>query len=165
MNSLRNVDVQRTFSGYCWQVQEQNCMSYVPHGRCMDMRNGHSWHIGIAQDSAGISKRAGGRNATVTRGLWVRYLHEMIEGIKSNKPEVKASKLDKRLRSYGLSKLCMLSYWFSLAHEWCSRLLNAAQTSTIENFDVPETVCSVLELYLVNTPYVQPNSLCLRGNC
>ena len=80
-----------------------------------------------------MSKRAGGGNTTVTRGLCVGYLHEMIEGIKSYKPEVKASKLDKRLRSYGHSKFCMFSYWFSLAHERCSRLLNAAQTPTLVN--------------------------------
>ncbi len=45
-----------------------------------------------------MSKRAsGGGNATVTRGLCVGYLLEMIEGIKSYKPEVKASKSDKWL--------------------------------------------------------------------
>ena len=81
-----------------------------------------------------MSKRAGGGNATVTRGLCVGYLHEMIEGIKSYKPEVKASKSDKRLRSYGHSKF---SYWFSLAHERCSRLLNPAQTPSLGNFDIP----------------------------
>ncbi len=85
---------------------------------------------------AGMSKRAGGGdNATVTMGLCVGYLHKMIEEIKTYKPE--ASKSDKRLRSYGHSKFCMFSYWFSLACEWCSRLLNAAQTPTVENVDIP----------------------------
>ncbi len=60
---------------------------------------------------AGMSKRAGGGgNATVTRGLCVGYLHEMIEEIKRYKPEVKASKSDKRLQSYGHSKFCMFSH-------------------------------------------------------
>ncbi len=45
-----------------------------------------------------MSKKAvGGGNAAVTRGLCVGDLHEMIEGIKSYKPEVKASKSDKWL--------------------------------------------------------------------
>ncbi len=48
--------------------------------------------------------------ATVTMALCVGYLHEMIEGINSYKPEVKASKSDKRLRSYGHSKFCTFSY-------------------------------------------------------
>ncbi len=40
-----------------------------------------------------FSKRAaGGGSATVTRGLCISYLQEMIEGIKSYKPEFKASK-------------------------------------------------------------------------
>ncbi len=34
----------------------------------------------------------------------------MIEGLRSYKPEVKASKSDKQLRSYGHSKFCMFSY-------------------------------------------------------
>ena len=47
---------------------------------------------------SGMSKRAGGGgNATVTRGLCVGYFREMIEGIKSYKPIVKASKSDKWL--------------------------------------------------------------------
>ncbi len=55
---------------------------------------------------AGMSKRASGSgNVTVTRGLRIGYLHKMIGGeIKTYKPEVKASKSDKRLRSYGHSK-------------------------------------------------------------
>ncbi len=53
----------------------------------------------------GMSNRAGGGgNATVTRGLCVGYMYEMIEDIKTYKLEVKASKSDKRLRSYGHSK-------------------------------------------------------------
>ncbi len=50
--------------------------------------------------------RAGGDgNATVTRGLCVGSLYGLIEGIKSYKPEVKACKSDKRLQSYGHSKV------------------------------------------------------------
>ncbi len=60
--------------------------------------------------NSGMSKRAGGGNATVTRGPCVGYLHETIEEIKSYKPEVKASKSDKWLQSYGHSKFCMFSY-------------------------------------------------------
>ncbi len=85
-----------------------------------------------------MSKRAGGGgNATVTRGLCVGYLHKIIEGIKTYKPEVKASKSDKRLQSYGHSKFCMFSYSFPPAYEQCSRLLGAAQTPTREHFDIP----------------------------
>ncbi len=57
----------------------------------------------------------------------------MIEEIKTSKPEVKAGKLDKRLRSYGHSKFCMFSLWFS-------RLLNAAQTPTLENVDIADSL-------------------------
>ncbi len=45
-----------------------------------------------------MSKRAGGGNVTVTRGLCGSYLHKMIEEIKTSNSEVKASKSDKRLR-------------------------------------------------------------------
>ncbi len=79
-----------------------------------------------------MSKRAGGGNATVTRSLY-----KMIEGIKSYRTEIKTSRLDKRLRSYGHLKFCMFSYSFSLAYKRCSRLLNATQTPTRENFDIP----------------------------
>ena len=34
----------------------------------------------------------------------------MIEGLKTYKPELKPSKSDKRLQSYGHSKFCMFSY-------------------------------------------------------
>ena len=57
-----------------------------------------------------MSKRAGGSNATVTRSLSICSLHKMIEGIESFKLEVKASKSDKRLRSYGHSKFSMFSF-------------------------------------------------------
>ena len=73
-------------------------------------------------------------------GLCDGYLYKMIEGIKTYKPEVKASKLDKRLQSYGHSKFCMSSYSFPPAYEYCSRLLDAAQTPTRENFDIPGDV-------------------------
>ncbi len=47
-----------------------------------------------------MSKRAGGGdNETVTRGLCVGYRYKMIEGLKTYKPEVKASKSDKWLQS------------------------------------------------------------------
>ena len=45
-----------------------------------------------------MSKRSGVGNATVTRGLCVGYRYKMIEGIKTYKPEAKASKSDKWLR-------------------------------------------------------------------
>ncbi len=59
-----------------------------------------------------MSKRAGGGNATVTRGLCVGYMYIKIEDIKSYKPEVKASKSDKRLRSYGHSKFACIHSHF-----------------------------------------------------
>ena len=47
---------------------------------------------------SGMSKRGGGGGiATVTRGLCDAYSSIMIEGLKTYKPEVKASKSDKRL--------------------------------------------------------------------
>ncbi len=49
--------------------------------------------IPVSTYSSGMSKRAGGGgNATVTRGLCVGYCYKIIEGIKTCKPEVKASK-------------------------------------------------------------------------
>ena len=61
-------------------------------------------------ESYGMSKRAvGGSNATVTMGRCVGYL-QIIEEIKSYKPEVKASISDRRLRSYGHLKFCLFSY-------------------------------------------------------
>ncbi len=68
--------------------------------------------------------------AAAMRRLLGVYAYEMIEGIKTYKPEVKASKSDKRLRSYGHSKFCTISYSFSLATELCSHLLYIAQTPT-----------------------------------
>ena len=56
----------------------------------------------------------------------------------SYKPEIKASKSDKRLRSCGHSKFCMFSYLFSFAHEQCSPLLIDAHTPTLEKFDIPD---------------------------
>ncbi len=54
-----------------------------------------------------MSKRGGGGSImTVTRGLC--DASKMIEGIKSSQPEVKAGKSDKRLRSYGHLKFCMI---------------------------------------------------------
>ncbi len=61
-----------------------------------------------------MSKRDGGGIATVTRGLCDAYQDTMIEGIKTNQLEVKASKSDKRLRSYGHLKFCMVFQWFYL---------------------------------------------------
>ena len=84
-----------------------------------------------------------------------RLLHEMIEGIKSYKPEVKASKSDKRLRSYDHSKFYMFSYKCSLAHERCSHLLNAPQTPTLENFDIPESLLFIN--IFIKLIYVTPN--------
>ncbi len=49
----------------------------------------------------GMSKRAG-------------YYYKLIEGIRSNQPEVKASK---RFQSYGHLKFCMISNWFCLC-QW-----------------------------------------------
>ena len=85
-----------------------------------------------------MSKRAGGGNAMDFSGLCVGYLYKIIEGIKTCKPEVKASESDKRLQSYSHSKFCMFSYSFPPAYEQCSRLLDATQTPTRENFDIPE---------------------------
>ena len=44
----------------------------------------------------------------VTRGLWSGYWAQMIEDIKSCKPEVEASQSDKQLQSYGWLKICYL---------------------------------------------------------
>ncbi len=64
----------------------------------------------IQELESGMSKKAGGGNATVTRGLCVGYVYKMIEGIKAYKSEVKASKSDKQLQSYGHSKFCKFPY-------------------------------------------------------
>ncbi len=45
---------------------------------------------------------------TVARGLWSGYWAQMIEDIKSCKPEVEASQPDKRLQSYGWLTICYL---------------------------------------------------------
>ncbi len=59
-----------------------------------------------------MSKRGGGGGiATVTLGLCDAT---MIEGIKTIQPEVKASKSDKRLRSYGRLKFYMVFHGFYL---------------------------------------------------
>ncbi len=55
-----------------------------------------------------MSKRGGGGIAVVTRGLCDAYYSKMIEGIKTNQAEGKASKSDKRLQSYGHLKFCMI---------------------------------------------------------
>ena len=70
---------------------------------------------------------------TVTMGLCVGYLHTIIEGIKSYKPEVKASKSDKRLRVMAIQSFAC----FHINNERCSHLLNAEQTPTVEKFDIP----------------------------
>ncbi len=41
----------------------------------------------------------------------------MIEDIKTNQPEVKASKSDKQLQSYGHLKICMVFHGFYLGLE------------------------------------------------
>ena len=56
----------------------------------------------------GMSKRGGGGRIAVTRGLCDAYLSKLIEGIKTNQPEVKASKSDNWLRSYGHLKFCVI---------------------------------------------------------
>ena len=83
-----------------------------------------------------MSKRGGGGGiATVTRGLCDAYCSKMIKGIKTNQPEVKASKSDKRLRSYGHFKFLL---GFVSVYNECRRLLDVAQTPTCKNFDIPE---------------------------
>ena len=68
----------------------------------------------------------------------IPYMHKMIEGIKTYKPEVKASKSDRWLRNYGHSKVFhVFIVIFSCLFEQCSRLLNAALTPTRENIDIP----------------------------
>ena len=65
---------------------------------------------------SGMSKRGdGGSIATVTRGLCDAYYSKMMEGFKTNKLEVKANKLDKRLQSYGHLKFCMIFHRFYLS--------------------------------------------------
>ncbi len=78
--------------------------------------------------------------AAMQRLLWVYASATgiLIEGIKGYKPEVKASKSDKRLQSYGHLKFCRFSYSFSLGYKRCRHLLNAAQPPTRENFDIPD---------------------------
>ncbi len=62
-----------------------------------------------------MSKRGGGGSiATGTRGLCDTYYSKMIEVLKTNKPEVKASKSDQRLQSYGHLKFCMIFHGFYL---------------------------------------------------
>ncbi len=101
-----------------------------------------------------MSKRASdGSNATVTIDLCVGYLYKMIEGIKSYKPEVKASKSDKRWQSYGHSKFCMFSCSFPPAHEQCSCLLNTTQTPTRENFDIPDFLRVIDTFGLADKPW------------
>ncbi len=56
--------------------------------------------------------------------------------------------------SYGHSKSCMFSYSFCLVYEWCSRLLNATQTPTRENFDIPvltfnKIILNVMHTYII----------------
>ena len=72
-------------------------------------------------------------------GLW-----ETIEEINSCKPEVKASKLDKRMPSYGHSKICMVSApcWaymdaFDIENRRRGHLLIATRTPTRKFFDNP----------------------------
>ena len=55
-----------------------------------------------------FNQGGGGGIATVTRGLCDAYLSKMIEVIKTNQPEVKASKSDKRLGSHDHLKFCMV---------------------------------------------------------
>ncbi len=57
-------------------------------------------HMYLIDLHIGMSKRVGGGNATVIG-------YKMIEGIKTYMPEVKGSKSDKWLRSYGHSQFCM----------------------------------------------------------
>ena len=61
-----------------------------------------------------MSKTGGDGIAMLTRGLWDGYQSKLIEDIKTNQPEVKASKSDKRLQSYGHLKFCMIFNIFYL---------------------------------------------------
>ena len=70
--------------------------------------------------------------ATITRGLYDTFWSIMKEGLKTYKPEVKASKLDKRLQSYGHLKFCIMDLIFL-----CRRLVDVAQTPTCKHFDIP----------------------------
>ncbi len=87
-------------------------------GKILDAVYTHACHFSEEPNKGipGMSKRAtSSGNATITRGLCVSNWYTMIEGIKSYKSEVKASKSDKQLRSYGHLQFCVFSYSFSLA--------------------------------------------------
>ncbi len=91
---------------------------------------------------AGTSKRAGGGgNATVTRGLCAGYWYKLIEGIKSNQPEVKASKSDIRFQTYDHLKFCMISHWFCLC-QWAVQAPTRCRADTYsQNFWHPCPIC------------------------
>ena len=72
------------------------------------------------------------------------YLWEMIGEIKSCQPEVKASTSDKRLRSYGHLKICMVSdpcwtygYVFDTDNRKRRCLLISVQMPALKMFDNP----------------------------
>ncbi len=73
----------------------------------------------------------------------------MIEGIKTNQPEVKASKSDKRLQSYGHLKFFL---GFVSVYNECRRLLDVAQTPTCKKFDIPLRYAKVCAL--ISTEYL-----------
>ncbi len=81
---------------------------------------------------SGMSKQAGGDNGRVAPGLCVGYWYKMIEEIKTWKPEVKASKSDERLRSYGHSK-----FWIFHGQFLTQLYLVPSRRLTHENFDIP----------------------------
>ncbi len=55
------------------------------------------------------------------------YYSKMIEGLKTNKSEIKASKLDKKLQCYGHLKFCMI---LISVNNRCSRLGDVAKILT-----------------------------------
>ncbi len=69
------------------------------------------------------------------------YLYIVIEEIKSCQPEVKASKSDKRLRSYGHLKICMVSDHSGVCIQRCRRLFVAAQTPTQKFLTTLSRIC------------------------
>ena len=75
----------------------------------------------------------------------------MIQEIKRSQPEVEASKSDKRLRSYGRLKICIISHQFwvyidalDLDNKRCRHLIVAMQPTTLNIFYIPG--CSKLDM-------------------
>ena len=91
----------------------------------------------------------------------------MIEDTKSSQSEVKASKSDKRLRSYGHLKICIVShqFWvnvdvFDMKNKRRRRLLVAAQPPTLEIFDIPVNVShnATGKVHMPNLRFTSRNS-------